>query len=181
MRSEARKIDCSFPTDEGIFNFRVGGVYVRDGLLLAMTEEHIDHYYLPGGRVRLHETMEEALRREAVEELGMDARILRPLWLCESFFSLKASLVLKRPDAPGMVPVHEIALYFLAELDWDSLPALSGEFRLRDTDGEEHIFRWLTPEEVRSSRIYPIPLKETFPRLPEELTFYSDVRDRMKD
>lgn len=159
-------MDCKFLTDEGLFNFRVAGVFVRGGLLLAMKERNIDHYYLPGGRVRMNETMEEALRRETDEELGVTARVIRPLWLCESFFQL------------GGRPVHEIAMYYLAGLDWDRLPALEGEFTLADSDGTEHIYRWLTEDEVRSSRIYPVPMQECWPDLPESFTFYSDTRDR---
>ena len=158
--------DVKSSTPEGLFNFRTAGVFVRNGLLLAMKEPNIDHYYLPGGRVRMNETMEEALRREMGEELGLGARDIRPLWLCESFFVM------------GDRPVHEIAMYYLAELDWEGLPALEGEFTRADSDGEEHIYRWLTEEEVRSVRIYPVPMQECWPELPEEFTFYSDVRDR---
>lgn len=161
-------MDISFNTQEGLFNFRVAGVFVHDGLLLAMKESNIDHYYLPGGRVRMNETMEEALGREIGEELKAAASITRPLWLCESFFSL------------GDRPVHEIAMYYLAQLNWDGLPALKGEFALSDSDGAEHIYRWLTEDEVRSVRIYPVPMQECWPNLPEKLTFLSDVRDRRK-
>ena len=160
-------MDCKFLTDEGLFNFRVAGVFVYDGQLLAMKEERIDHYYLPGGRVRLHETMEEALCREINEELGISARVIRPLWLCESFFALNGS------------PVHEIAMYYLAELDWAKLPATTGSFRRADTDGDEHIFQWLSTDEVRSQRIYPVPLQECFPNLPETFTFFTDLKGRM--
>lgn len=159
-------MDCCFQTPDGLFNFRTAGLIIRDGLLLAMTERGIGHYYLPGGRVRMGETMEEALYRELREELGVSARVLRPLWLCESFFPL------------GGRPVHEIAMYYLTEPDWDGLPALEGQFTLSDSDGAEHIYRWLTPEEVRSVRIYPVPMQECWPQLPEGFTLYTDTRDR---
>lgn len=158
--------DIKFDTPEGHFNFRVAGVFLYHGRLLAMKEENIDHYYLPGGRVRMHETMEEALLREMREELGVGVRVIRPLWLCESFFEL------------GGEPVHELALYYLAELDWDKLPFQEREFVCADTDGDEHIFRWLSEDEVRSVRIYPVPLQEGWPQLPETFTLYSDVRQR---
>lgn len=166
--SGPKTVDIKFPSDEGLFNFRVAGVFVHEGRLLAMKEDDIDHYYLPGGRVCLHEAMKEALRREIDEELGVSARVIRPLWLCESFFALNGS------------PVHEIAMYYLAELDWERLPALGGSFRRADTDGDEHIFQWLTEDEVRSQQIYPIPLQKCFPQLPVELTFFTDTRDRLE-
>ena len=160
--------DCKFLTENGLFNYRVAGVFVHDGRLLAMRESNLTHYYLPGGRVRLHESLSEALRREIREELYCQAKVIRPLWLCESFFSLNIN-----------TPVHELAVYFLAELDWDGLPTVQNEFTLDDSDGDEHIFSWLDADQVRSSSIYPFALKECFPALPQHLTFVSNVRDRL--
>lgn len=160
-------MDCTFKFPQGRFNFRTAGVFIHSGRILAMKEDNIAHYYLPGGRVRLHEAMEEGLRREMREELGLEAKIVRPLWLCESFFALDET------------PVHEIAMYFLAEFDWERLPSLTESFTLADTDGEEHRFAWLSPEEVRAAPIYPLVLKENFPHLPESLTLVTDSRDRI--
>lgn len=159
-------MDCKFKTPEGRFNFRVGGLFPYGGRLLAMRDAGFDYWYLPGGRVRLHETMEQALGREIGEELGVKARITRPLWLCESFFSLNGE------------PVHELCLYFLGELDWHRLPSLTGSFRLADSDGQEHNFLWLTEEQVQGEPIYPLVLGESWPRLPETLTLVTDQRDR---
>ncbi len=158
-------MDCKCRRDEGLFNFRAAAVMVYNGRLLAMKEADIAHYYLPGGRVRLRETTEQAVLRELREELDISARVVRPLWLCESFFSLD-------------VPVHEIALYFLVEPDWDALPSLTEDFTLTDTDGDEHLFHWLAGDEVAGAAIYPLALKESFPNLPESLVLVTDERDR---
>lgn len=158
--------DCKFAGLEGRFNFRVAGLFLQEGRLLAMKEESIPHWYLPGGRVKLHETMEQALCREVREELGAKARVVQPLWLCESFFDLAGE------------PVHELCLYYLAQLDWESLPSLTGEFRRTDSDGEEHIYAWLTEEQVRSWPIYPLVMQKNWPVLPESLTLVTDERDR---
>lgn len=160
-------MDCKFMTAEGQFNYRVAGVFVKDGRLLAMKDQVSDaFYYLPGGRVRMHETMEQALRREIREELYVDAKVIRPLWLCESFFTVEER------------NVHELAMYFLAELDWTGLPSLTETFRSTDTDGWEHPFFWLTEEQARDGSIFPLVLGETWPNLPQALTLITDERDR---
>ena len=162
-------MDCNFLLPEGRFNFRVGAVIVHNGRLLGVHDQGRDtsgFHYLPGGRVRLHETMEQALCRELWEELGVRARITRPLWLCESFFSLEGE------------PIHELCLYFLGELDWPRLPSLTGPFLLADSDGQEHAFAWLTEEQVRTEPLFPLVLGENWPRLPESLTLVTDQRDR---
>ena len=64
-------VDCTFSTLEGVFNYRVGAIIRRDDKLLVMREEVINHWYLPGGRVKLHEPLEDALRREVAEELAL--------------------------------------------------------------------------------------------------------------
>ena len=64
-------MDCTFSTPEGVFNYRVGAIIRRDDKLLVMREEVINHWYLPGGRVRLREPAEQALAREIGEELSL--------------------------------------------------------------------------------------------------------------
>ncbi len=51
-----------------------------------MQDEESPYYYLPGGRVSLNETTEKAILREIKEELKIDAKIVRPLWLNQGFF-----------------------------------------------------------------------------------------------
>ena len=91
-----RKImDLTFKTEEGIFNCRVCAVFLHDRKLLVIGGQHPPYYYLPGGRVQLHETMETAVLREVREELGIEAKLLRPL-LCRLFPSVKEDRELAR-------------------------------------------------------------------------------------
>ena len=48
-------MDISFKTDEGRFNYRVAGLLINDGKILIMKDENASYYYVPGGRVSLHE------------------------------------------------------------------------------------------------------------------------------
>ena len=77
-------MDISFVTDEGRFNYRVSAVILDGGRILAMRDERSPYYYLPGGRVKMGERAEDAVLREIREELGIEARIERPLWLSQA-------------------------------------------------------------------------------------------------
>ena len=80
-------MDLTFKTENGRFNYRVCAVIVNENRLLAMRDENSPYYYLPGGRVALHETAEHAVLREIKEELEIDAKIIRPLWFNQGFFT----------------------------------------------------------------------------------------------
>ena len=64
-------MDITFREKEGTFNFRVCGILIHEGKLLAMHDEKSPYYYLPGGRVQLHEPTEVSVIRELEEELGI--------------------------------------------------------------------------------------------------------------
>ena len=80
-------MDISFPTAEGKFNYRVCALLLQEGKILAMQDERSPYYYLPGGRVQMGETVEQAVMREVREELGVAVEIQRPLWLNQAFFT----------------------------------------------------------------------------------------------
>ncbi len=97
---------------------RAGAVILRDGKLVVSRERRrgVEHLLLPGGRVRDHESVTEALSREVAEELGADVVPERLLYVAE---------------VVGSYGVHDLNLVWLAHpkdpnlaLDSDSLLAL---------------------------------------------------------
>ena len=63
-------MDCTFQTEQGKFNYRVG-VIIHSGRKVLMARnpnEERAFYYSVGGRVRFGESMEEAALRELKEE-----------------------------------------------------------------------------------------------------------------
>lgn len=151
-------MDTTFKTEEGVFNYRVCAILLQKGKILAMRDDGASYYYLPGGRVKLHEEAEAALLRELREELGITARILRPLWLNQAFYLEKE----------GGRRVHELCLYFLVEADKELCSR--GESFDRTEEEGRHRFEWLELDRVEESDFYPLFLKKKIRELPENFT-----------
>jgi ADP-ribose pyrophosphatase YjhB (NUDIX family) len=136
------------------FAHRTVGVAVHDGHVLLHRAEVDDFWSLPGGRCELMEPAREALRREMREELGVDVRVERLLWVVENFFQLDG------------VDHHELGLYFLIDLGSDfrydvrrSMLGAEGGLRL--------IFCWFPVDRLPHLRLYPTFLREALSALPE--------------
>ena len=80
-------MDISFTSGNEKFNYRVCAMIISSGKILAMHDDRSPYYYLPGGRVAIGETAENAVIREVQEELGVTTKIARPLWLNQAFFT----------------------------------------------------------------------------------------------
>ena len=102
-------MDCTFKTEEGKFNYRVGAI-IRNGNRILMArnpgETRGDMWYSVGGRVRFGETAEVACLRELKEETGLELELERLAAIHENFFR----------DAEGTL-YHEISLFFLVKVD----------------------------------------------------------------
>ena len=67
----------------------VGALIVnKDGkILLAKSHKWFDKYTLPGGHIEVGETMEEAVKREVKEEVGLDVEVVGFLLMHEAIFA----------------------------------------------------------------------------------------------
>ena len=151
-------MDITFRTEAGRFNFRVCAIMLHDDRILAMRDERSPYYYLPGGRVSLHETAEQAILRELQEELGIDARVVRPLWVNEHFFV----------EEVDQERYHEMCVYFLMDVSETALLSRGETFVLNEGK-HTHAFEWLTFEQLKSTYFYPLFLKERIFHLPDAL------------
>ena len=157
-------MDISYQEGGGKFNYRVCAVMVHERKLLAMRDERSPYYYLPGGRVKLGETAEDAVLRELREELGISAAIRRPLWLNQGFFT----------EDVDQLRYHELCLYFLMDFTGTDLLARGQSFR-RDEGVHSHQFTWLPFESLSDAYFYPIFLKKEIFHLPEAFALRTEV------
>ncbi len=156
-------MDISFDRSNQKFNYRVCAMIISENRILAMHDERSPYFYLPGGRVRMGETAEQAVVREVREELGADVKIVRPLWLNQAFFT---------EDVDG-IRYHELCIYFLMDISNTDLPERGDSFTL--TEGTHtHTFEWLEFDRLKDEYFYPVFLKTQIFELPDEFTIHTE-------
>ena len=57
-------MDISYNCENQKFNYRVCAMIIAENKILAMHDERSPYFYLPGGRVKMGETAEQAVVRE---------------------------------------------------------------------------------------------------------------------
>ena len=160
---ELKPSDISYVISNSKFNYRVCGIMIHDGKILAMHDERSPYYYLPGGRVKMGETAECAIVREIEEELGIIPHIIRPLWLNQGFFK----------EDVDQLNYHELCIYFLLDVfDTDQL-VKDERFTLHERH-HTHEFEWLSFERLKDEYFYPVFLKTEIANLPENFTLRTE-------
>jgi ADP-ribose pyrophosphatase YjhB (NUDIX family) len=79
----------SFDIGGARFNYRVVGIALDGNRVLLHRAEMDDFWSLPGGRGEILEPSEETLKREMMEELSIEIRVDRSVWVVENFFKYK--------------------------------------------------------------------------------------------
>ena len=156
-------MDISFISGNAKFNYRVCAVILSEGKILAMHDERSPYYYLPGGRVKMGETAEQAVLREVQEELNVTPAIVRPLWLNQGFFT----------EDVDHLNYHEICIYFLLDISKTDLLEKGDRFTLYERS-HTHDFEWLPFERLANEYFYPIFLKTAIFDLPEHFTIRAE-------
>lgn len=157
-------MDVTFRLKEGTFNFRVCAIMIHEDKLLAMHDERSPYYYLPGGRVQLHETAENAVIRELKEELNIDGKIIRSLWLDQNFFT----------EIVNGQRYHEICLYYLIDISDTDLLSRGNEFTMKEED-KTNVFEWLSFDRLDKEYLYPLFIKKAVKNLPEHLEIVTEL------
>lgn len=105
-------------------------------------------YVLPGGRPELHEDSSAALKREMIEELGIEVKIERLLFVSENFF------------VDSGINCHEISFIYLANpvKSWDEM---SFKWPHHAKEGNLNIhFDWFDTDKLENIILYPVFLRK---------------------
>lgn len=82
LKGEAKrvkKVDLSFRPS-------TYGIVIHEGKILMTVVRSTGRYSLPGGGIEIGELMEAALKREMMEECGIEIEIIAPAFFKETFF-----------------------------------------------------------------------------------------------
>lgn len=151
--------DWLFSTDEYICDLRTVAVLVKDNKILVQREKDGNEYALPGGHVKIGETLEDGLKRETIEEMGVKIECKRLLWSEECFWKWNGK------------QAHNIAFYYLVELCEDSQIPDNGEF-VSQKDNCNVVIGWMPVEKIQEVTIYPTFLKEEIYNLNDSIKHF---------
>jgi nucleoside triphosphatase len=108
-------------------------------VLLARSSKWRNRFTLPGGHIELGETVEEALKREIREEVGLEIEIIRFLQFQEAIYS--PEFIYRK---------HFVFLDFLCEAKTDSVQIDNKE--IQD-------FLWVNPQKAMEMNVEPFSKK----------------------
>lgn len=138
---------------------RVAGVLIQNGKLLVQRDADGTEYALPGGHIRLGETLEAALIREYQEETGAAITCQRMLWSEECFWAWKGK------------QNHNLTFYYRIALDDPAVLPDPGRF-VPHKDNSRVVIGWLPLEELPNVTIYPAFIKQEISRLDEGIKHF---------
>lgn len=139
--------DWIFSSDSYDCGIRTVGVLIKNGKILVQRDKGGNEYALPGGHIKIGETLEHGLVREYMEETDVEIRIKRLLWSEECFWKLNKK------------QWHELSFYYLIEeCEGFEIPE-NNEF-VSHKDNCNVLIGWLPIEEIQNITIYPEFLKK---------------------
>ena len=84
-------MDINVKIDDYILNCRTVGIIIRDDKILLQKKLDDKYFTLPGGKIMVGETGEDAIKRELMEELNIECCVNRINSVCENFFSFNGN------------------------------------------------------------------------------------------
>lgn len=151
--------DWLFEIDNNFCDVRTVGVLIRDGKILVQRDCGGNEYALPGGHIKIGETLSDGLIREYKEETGADITCIRMLWSEECFWEWNGK------------NAHNFSFYFLINLNDSSDIPDTGEF-VSHKDNCNVLIGWMSIEEIQNITIYPEFIKTEIYHLDEPMKHF---------
>lgn len=151
-------MDCSFKTEQGLFNFRVGAIIKKDNKILVVKSSLDDYYYSIGGRVKLHETLENAILREVFEETGINFEIDYLGYIHENFFTFKRT----------NEKFHEVCFYYVMKNN-DNINKIN---KFNEEEYSNEALVWIDINELDNYYLFPEFLKKEIFNLKNEVRHF---------
>lgn len=151
--------DWLFAADEYICDVRAAAVLIRDNKILVQRDREGREYALPGGHIKIGETLEDGLIREAMEEMGVQIECKRLLWSEECFWEWKGK------------QAHNISFYYLVELCGHAEIPDHGEF-VSQKDNCDVVIGWMPIDALQNVTIYPEFIKKEIFHLDEPMKHF---------
>ena len=134
--------DWIFTVENSICDLRTVGVLIRDRKILVQRDRGGNEYALPGGHVKIGETLEDGLIREFKEETDADIKCIRLLWIEECFWEWNGKTA------------HSFTFYYQVALcDTDAIPDAS-EF-VPHHDNDRVVLGWIPMDTLQDVTVYP--------------------------
>ena len=138
----------TFNVDGGVFNYRACVFITNRKEDLVLLQDIGDYLVLPGGRVEILESAEDASKRELKEELGLEVESLTFKIINKNFFKANNK------------SYHEIGFYYKYVLDTGSNLFLNKD-SFEGLEGKNYIFKWYNINSLDNFRIEPLFFKDT--------------------
>ena len=140
-------MDLTIDVEGYKLNIRVAGIIIHNNKILTHRDINKDHYCLPGGRIEIGETSEQAIKREIKEELGKDVEIIEYKSTIENFFEFENN------------KYHEI--YFLYKIEFVNEEDKKINYTIHNVEGKQYLqYEWLELNKINKYNILPICLKD---------------------
>ncbi len=151
--------DWLFSSDAYTCSLRAAGLLMKNSKILVQRDLHGDEYALPGGHIKIGETLEDGLIREYREEMGADILIKRLLWSEECFWEWNGK------------QAHTLTFYYLINL-YDGARIPDQDEWIAHQDNSNVVSGWLPIDEIGHVTLYPLFLKDEIHSLKDPIKHF---------
>ncbi|WP_322935168.1 NUDIX domain-containing protein [Mycoplasmopsis felis] len=145
------------------FKYRVSIIIKNKNKILIASDPWSNYWYLPGGKVNLSESINNAIKRELKEELDLDVKFIKKHWLVESSFF----------NEFNKKQYHELSI--IASVIPKNKEIFEKQEIITNINGHKLTFKWININELNEINFHPKFLVSKLKRkLPENVEVFTD-------